>query len=46
MGSTRQEIVETAIQDYESNLEEKDNNSFHKFMKRYEQKLEELRAEN
>ncbi|MEA1926381.1 MAG: hypothetical protein U9M90_04060, partial [Patescibacteria group bacterium] len=41
-----EEIVKTAIQDYESNLEEKDRDSFQKFMKIYEQVLEELRAEN
>ncbi len=40
-----EEIVKTVIQDYESILEEKDSDSFQKFMKIYEQKLEELRAE-
>jgi len=40
-----EEIVKTAIQDYESDLEEKDRESFQKFIKLYEQKLEELRAE-
>jgi len=39
-----EELVETAIQNYESNLEEKDHDSFKKFMKIYKQKLEELRA--
>jgi tellurite resistance protein len=39
-----EEIVKTAIQDYESKLEEKDRESFQKFMKIYEQKLEKLRA--
>ena len=38
-----EEIVETAIQNYESNLEEQDHDSFKKFMKIYEQKLEERR---
>jgi hypothetical protein len=40
-----EEIVKTEIHDYESKLEEKDRDSFQKFMKIYEQKLEELRAE-
>ena len=39
-----EEIVKTAIQDYESDLEEKDRGSFQEFMNIYEQKLEELRA--
>ncbi|MCW3132909.1 MAG: DUF2254 domain-containing protein [Methanophagales archaeon] len=37
-------IIKTAIQDYESDLKEKDRDSFQKFMKIYEQKLEKLRA--
>ena len=41
-----EEIVKTAIQDYESDLEEKDRGAFKEFMNIYEQKLEELRAEN
>jgi len=40
-----EEIVQAAIQDYESDLEEKDRVSFQKFMKIYEYKLKELRAE-
>jgi len=40
-----EEVVKTTIKDYESKLEEKDRDSFQKFMKIYEQKLEELRAE-
>ncbi|NQE45912.1 hypothetical protein C5S31_07820 [ANME-1 cluster archaeon GoMg2] len=40
-----EEIVKTAIQDYESGLEEKNRDSFQKFEKLYEQKLEKLRAE-
>lgn len=39
-----EEIVKTAIQDYESKLEEQDRDSFQKFMKLYEQLLEKLRA--
>ena len=39
------EKVKTTIQDYKSKLEEQDRESFQKFMKIYEQKLEELRAE-
>ena len=41
-----EEIVKTAIRDYKSYLKEKDRDSFQKFMKIYEQKLEKLRAEN
>ena len=37
-----EEIVKTAIQKYESNLKGQDRNSFQKFMKIYEQKLEKL----
>lgn len=37
-----EEIVKTAIQDYESGLKEKDHDSFQEFMKIYEQKLEKL----
>jgi len=40
-----EEIAKTAIQDYESELEEQDRDSFQKFMKIYEQELEKLRAE-
>jgi len=40
-----EEIVKTAIQNYKSKLEEQDRDSFQKFMKIYEQKLGELRAE-
>ena len=40
-----EEIVKTAIHNYESKLEEKDRDSFQKFMKIYEQELEKLRAE-
>ena len=40
-----EEIVKTAIQNYESELEEQDRDSFQKFMKIYEQELEKLRAE-
>jgi len=39
-----EELVKTAIRDYQSELEEKDRIAFQKFMKIYEQKLEELRA--
>nr|QNO56741.1 hypothetical protein HGIILDEE_00030 [Methanosarcinales archaeon ANME-1 ERB7] len=39
-----EEIVKTAIQDYESRLEEHDRESFQKFMKLYEQELEKLRV--
>jgi hypothetical protein len=41
-----EEIVKTVIQDYESDLEEKDRGSFQEFMKIYEYELKELRAEN
>jgi hypothetical protein len=41
-----EEIVQAAIQDYESDLEEKDRGSFKEFIRIYEQALEELRAEN
>jgi len=41
-----EEIVKTAIQNYESKLEEQDRDSFQKFMKLYEQELEKLRAKN
>jgi len=41
-----EEVVKTAIHDYEADLEEKDRGSFQEFMNIYEQKLEELRAEN
>jgi len=37
--------VKAMIQDYESKLEEQDRDSFQKFIKLYEQKLEKLRAE-
>jgi ribosomal protein S20 len=40
-----EEIAKTAIKDYESELKEQDRDSFQKFMKEYEQKLEKLRAE-
>jgi len=40
-----EEIVNTAIHDYESKLEEKDRKSFQKFVKIYEQELEKLRTE-
>ena len=40
-----EEIVKTAIHDYESKLEEKDPESFQKFIKIYEQELEKLQAE-
>ena len=40
-----EELIKTAIRDYESELEEKDREFFQKFMKIYEQKFEELRAE-
>ena len=40
-----EEIVKTAIQTYELELEEKNRDSFQKFMKIYEQKREKLRAE-
>lgn len=40
-----EEIVKTAIHDYKSKLEEKDRDSFQKFIKIYEQKLEKLQAE-
>jgi hypothetical protein len=40
-----EEKVKTAIQNYESHLEEKDHDSSKNFMKLYEQKLEKLRAE-
>ena len=40
-----EEKVKTAIQDYESKLEEKDPESFQKFIKIYEQELEKLQAE-
>jgi hypothetical protein len=40
-----EEIVKTAIHDYESKLEEKDPESFQKFKKIYEQELEKLQAE-
>ena len=39
-----EEIVKTAIQGYESKLEGKDRDSFQKFIKKYEQELEKLRA--
>ena len=41
-----EEIVKTAIHDYESRIEEKYHNSFQKFMRIYEQELEKLRAES
>ena len=41
-----EEIVKTTIQNYESILEEKDRDSFQKFMNIYKQELEELRAKN
>ena len=41
-----EEVVETSIQDYESKLKEEYREYFQKFMKIYEQKFEELRAEN
>jgi hypothetical protein len=37
--------IKTKIQEHESKLEEKDRESFQKFMKLYEQELEKLRAE-
>ena len=40
-----EEIVKTAIHDYESELKEKDRDSFQKFMKIYQQELEKLQAE-
>jgi hypothetical protein len=40
-----EEIVKTAIQNYESKLEGIDHDSFQEFMKIYEQELEKLRAE-
>lgn len=40
-----EEIVKTAIQEYDSTLEEQERASFEEFMKLYEQKLEKLRAE-
>jgi ribosomal protein S20 len=40
-----EEIVKTAIRDYESELKEQDRDSFQKFMKEYEQELEKLQAE-
>jgi hypothetical protein len=40
-----EEIVKTAIREHESKLEEKDRDSFQKFVKKYEQELEKLRAE-
>jgi peroxiredoxin len=40
-----EEIVKNKIQNYESILEEQYRDSFQKFMKIYEQKLEKLRAE-
>ena len=40
-----EEIVKTAIQNYESKLEEQDRDSFQKFMRIYEQELEKRRAE-
>ena len=39
-----EEVVKTAIQDYESRLKEEDRDAFQKFKKIYEQELEELRA--
>ena len=39
-----EEIVKTAIHDYESKLEGKDRDSSQKFIKIYEQELEKLRA--
>jgi len=40
-----EEIAKTAIQDYESELEEQNRDSFQKFKRPYEQELEKLRAE-
>ncbi|MCK4735048.1 MAG: hypothetical protein KAT65_21525, partial [Methanophagales archaeon] len=40
-----EENVKTAIQDYQSGLEERDGGSFQKFMWIYEQELEKLRAD-
>jgi len=40
-----EELVKTAIRDYQSELEEQDRDSFQKFNKLYEQELEKLRAE-
>jgi hypothetical protein len=43
--TSNEEIVKTAIHDYESKLREQDRDSFQKFIKIYEQELEKLRAE-
>ncbi len=43
--TVREETVKAAIIDYESNLKEPDHAVFQKFIKIYEQKFEELRAE-
>jgi hypothetical protein len=40
-----EEVVETAIQDYESRLKEEYRDAFQKFTKIYEQEFEKLRAE-
>jgi len=40
-----EEIVKTAIHDYESKIEEQDRDSFQKFMEIYRQELEKSRAE-
>jgi Skp family chaperone for outer membrane proteins len=40
-----EKIVKTAIQDYESELKEKERDALQKFMRIYEQELEKLRAE-
>jgi len=40
-----EEIVKTAIHDFESTLKEKDRDSFQKFKNLYEKKLEKLQAE-
>jgi len=40
-----EEIVETAIKDYESELKEQDRDAFKKFMVIYKQEVERLGAE-
>jgi hypothetical protein len=42
---SNEETIKSVIQDYESKLEEQDHDSFQKFMKIDEQKLEKLRTE-
>jgi uncharacterized protein involved in exopolysaccharide biosynthesis len=37
-------MIKNAIQDYESQPQEQDRDSFRKFMQMYEQELEKLRA--